>query len=426
MRSLAVRKASFTLRAMQSTDMTGLIAFLEAQLGPGLDLLRQMVQINSYTANPKGVNALGVLTAQCFAPLGFTTETVPSTNLNYGNHLVLTRLGKPGGSALSMISHLDTVFPPEEEIRNQFYWQPEGDRIYGPGTQDIKGGTLMMWLVLQSLRAYAPALFESTTWQLFWNSSEEVLSADFGGLCRNRFLPRTRAALVFEAEGRMGKDRLMVVARKGRATWRVRARGRGAHAGGKHRYGANAILQVAQTVDAIAGLTNYSQDLTFNVGMIAGGTVTNRVPHEASAEGEFRAFQPAVYQQAKRALLGLAGPGQVRSVADGYTCQVTTEILTESRPWPRNERTEGLFRIWQKAGEKLGMTVEPEERGGLSDGNDLWDAVPTLDGLGPSGDNDHCSERSADGSKMPEYVEVSSFVPKAALNTIAMIDVLAE
>jgi glutamate carboxypeptidase len=48
--------------------------------------------------------------------------------------------------------------------------------------------------------------------------------------------------------------------------------------------------------------------------------------------------------------------------------------------------------------------------------------VPTLDGLGPWGENDHCSERSADGSKLPEYVEVSSFVPnKAALNTVAIL-----
>src|SRR4029079_15184314 len=149
--------------------------------------------------NPKGVNVVGDLTAQCFASLGFAAETVPSTNPQYGKHLILTRLGKPGGPAISMISHLDTVFPAEEEIRNQFHWQPEGDRIYGPGTQDIKGGTLMMWLPPRALRAHAPSLFESTTWQLFWNSSEEVLSKDFGELCRGRFVSGTRAALVFEA-----------------------------------------------------------------------------------------------------------------------------------------------------------------------------------------------------------------------------------
>ena len=61
-----------------------------------------------------------------------------------------------------------------------------------------------------------------------------------------------------------------------------------------------------------------------------------------------------------------------------------------------------------------------EERGGLSDGNLIWDAVPTLDGLGPWGDNDHCSERSPDGAKLPEFVDASSFVPKAMLNIIAI------
>ena len=67
------------------------------------------------------------------------------------------------------------------------------------------------------------------------------------------------------------------------------------------------------------------------------------------------------------------------------------------------------------------MVVDSQERGGLSDGNLLWDSVPTLDGLGPWGDHGHCSERSADGTKLPEYVEISSFVPKALLNTVAIL-----
>jgi glutamate carboxypeptidase len=114
----------------------------------------------------------------------------------------------------------------------------------------------------------------------------------------------------------------------------------------------------------------------------------------------------------------LNGPGEVKSPVDGFRCRVTVEVLSETRPWPRNPHSEKLFQVWKKAGEEVGIAVTQEERGGLSDGNLLWDTVPTLDGLGPWGDNDHCSERSEDGSKLPEFVEINSFVPKAMVNVI--------
>jgi len=400
-----------------------LLSFLENQMPAALKMLREMVEINSFTQNRQGVNQLGRRTAEHFASLGFIPEFVPSTHPAYGDHLVLTRHGRSSRS-IAMVSHLDTVFPPEEEARNNFHWQPEGDRIYGPGTHDIKGGTVMMWLVLSALQAQAQAVFEEVTWKLFWNSSEEMLSHDFRHVCRSRFDRDTLAALVFESEGRLGEEILMVVARKGRATWRVSVAGRGAHAGAKHRHGANAIVELARTIQRIAALTDHSRDLTFNIGTVRGGTVLNRVPHEAVAEGEFRAFTPEAYAHGQKALLALAGPGEVRSLVDRFPCEVTVEILGESRPWPRNPGTDGLLQFWQEAGKEMGIAVHSEERGGLSDGNFLWDAVPTLDGLGPWGDNDHCSERSADGSKLPEYVEVTSFVPKAALNTIAILKLL--
>ena len=396
--------------------------YLDGQLPAALEMLRRMVEINSFTANRAGVNRLARLTAQCFAPLGFTSEWVSSTNPEFGDHLVMTR---PGNSprSIALISHLDTVFPPEEEERNNFRWQPEGNRIFGPGTNDIKGGTVMMWLVLDGLRRHWPQVFNAITWRLFWNSSEERFSNDFGDVCRSRFDAATLAALVFESEGRRDNKSLMVVARKGRAEWRVTVRGRGAHAGGKHAQGANAAVQLAHTIQRIAALTDYTRDLTFNVGTVRGGTVLNRVPHEAVADGEFRAFTPGTFADAKAALLALAGSGDVCSAADGFACQVSVEVLRESRPWPPNPASDRLCEIWKRAGLELGIPVASQERGGLSDGNLLWDAVPTLDGLGPWGDNDHCSERSPDGAKLPEFVEISTFVTKAMLNIQAILEV---
>ena len=97
------------------------------------------------------------------------------------------------------------------------------------------------------------------------------------------------------------------------------------------------------------------------------------------------------------------------------------EIQAESRPWPRNPASESLAKLWQETGADLGMVVSSEARGGLSDGNLIWDAVPTLDGLGPWGDHAHCSERTADGTKEPEYLELSGIIPKAVLNTLAIL-----
>jgi len=406
-------------------NLVNLNSFLEARLPTALERLQSMVGINSFTLNRAGVKRLGEYTAECFAPLGFHAEFIPAEDPRFGDHLVLTRPGS-GAHQVALVSHLDTVFPPEEEARNHFHWRVEGDRIFGPGTNDIKGGTVVMWLVLQALATLSPVEFAATTWTLLLNSSEEMFSPDFGQLCRSRFGPQTLAALVFESEGRLGNEHLMVVARKGRATWRVTVQGRGAHAGSSHGDGANAIVQLGRVVDRIAALTDPARELTVNVGTVSGGTVLNRVPHEAVAEGEFRAFAPEVYEQTKAALLAMTGPGDLRAKSDRFPCALRVEILTESRPWPRNAETDRLFELWRQAGELTGQPTNLQERGGLSDGNLIWDAVPTLDGLGPWGENSHCSERSADGAKLPEFVERSSFVPKAATNVVAILKLLAE
>jgi glutamate carboxypeptidase len=388
-----------------------------------LDLLRQMVEINSFTANPAGVNKLGELTAAAFAPLGFTTETVQATNPAYGRHLVLTRPGR-SGRKIGLISHLDTVFPSDEEIRNNFSWRPDGDKIYGPGTQDIKGGTVLIYMMLTSLQAVLPAVFDEVTWVVLLNSCEEVAALDFGDVCLHHLEGPTLAGLVFEA-GDMKPDRcLTVVGRKGMAVYHITVKGRGAHAGSAHHKGANAILQMARLIEEVAALTDYDRGLTFNVGTMAGGTVINRVPHHAVATGEMRAFASEVYQAGLAGLKSLANRASVRSPADDYPCRIDIDIFHESPPWSRNEASDRLLALWQQAGHSVGLQVLPEERGGLSDGNLIWSQIPTLDGLGPSGRNAHCSEQSADGSKEQEYVQVSSFVPKGLLNLIGILNLI--
>lgn len=379
-----------------------------------------MVTINSFTANPEGVNQVSKLTAEKFEGLGFEAEYIQSANPDFGKHLVLTRVGR-SGKIIGLISHLDTVFTPEEEAANDFTWRVEGDRIYGPGTNDIKGGTVSILMVMEAFQTFYPHVFDEITWTILVNAAEERWSHDFGTLCRQRLGKNALAALVFEGGYYENHQFSVVTARKGMAIYDIKVEGKSAHAGNGHQTGANAIIQLANIVQEIASLTDYDRDLTFNVGVLSGGTVPNRVPHYAEARGEMRTFSKDVFKEAVTKLLALQDNPPLVSADGDFSCNIEIKVLLENPPWPTNPQTEKLFYLWQRTAQGLSMEVIREERGGLSDGNQTWDFVPTLDGLGPDGRHAHCSERSPDGSKDQEYVTISSFVPKAILNTLAIL-----
>lgn len=391
--------------------------YLEQNQPAYFDLLRQMVAINSFTTNRAGVRQLAGLTAAAFEHLGFTTERVQTVDPLYGQHLVLTReSGRDGAPTIGLISHLDTVYPALEEQTNDFRWRVEGDRLYGPGTVDIKGGTTVIFMILDGLRETNPELLDAVNWVILLNAAEEVLVQDFGALCRDRLGAAALAALVFEGGSRQDNCFKVVTSRKGMARYHIRVEGRSAHAGANHAHGANAITEMGAVVQRVAGFTDYARELTFNVGTLLGGTVTNRVPHQATASVEMRAFSLDVFEDGVASMMALNNYSSVASPDDGYPCRVTVDLLGQWEPWPRNKATDRLLGVWQAAASDAGMEVTAEARGGLSDGNLIWRAIPTLDGLGPSGGNAHSSERSADGSKDQEYALASSFVPKTLLN----------
>lgn len=401
-------------------------AYLNAHLQEYLDIHQQMVEINSFTANPQGINLLGELTAHLFSGLGFEADWVQSANPYYGRHLFMRRAAEiqdDSTPTLALVSHLDTVFPPEEEQDNDFHWRVEGDRVYGPGTVDIKGGTVMIYMLLDTIRQFEPEVFQSTEWYVCLNATEEVLSDEFARLFLERLPTETKACLVFEGGTPVADAFSLVVARKGRATFDVLVEGRSAHAGNNHRMGANAVVQLAETIRKIAAMTQYENQITFNVGRVSGGVVVNRVPHYAEAEVEMRAFSSEVFDQGIASMVALNNTSDISS-QDGYPCSVRVKLKERTAPWSANAATQGLYVIWEKVAGEMGMRVVPEERGGLSDGNLLWHDFPTLDGLGPTGANAHCSERSPDGSKDQEYTEISSFVPKAVLNIAAVLALL--
>jgi glutamate carboxypeptidase len=366
-----------------------------------------MVSINSYTENTEGVNRLGAYTAALFEGLGFSAESVLSADASRGSHLVCVRKGKGSGCA-ALVSHLDTVYPPEEEKERSFYFHVEGDRVYGPGTCDIKGGTLVMYMMMECLKEEYADFFYSHSWYLLFNASEETDSSDFMELCTRVIPPNAKAALVFEAGSSFGKKVNIITARKGRAVFRIESEGRGAHAGSAHHAGINAIVRLCKVINHLTEFTEYSKGITVNTGVIGGGNALNRVPDFAFADVEMRAFAPDAFNETIERIKSLT------SRNDGLLLNV--KLIRTVQPWPVNTLSENLYRIWADAADGLGIETLPEQRGGLSDGNLLWTLFPVIDGLGPAGSNAHSS-----AAPNREFAVLTDFVPKTVLNMLGLI-----
>lgn len=408
-----------------SRYIAGIREHLDGRFPYYMEILEQMVGINSFTRNASGVNRLGEMIASLFAEKGFHAETAASADPVCGDHLICTR-GDRDGIVVGCVSHLDTVFAPEEEIAKCFAWKPEGNRVYGPGTIDVKGGTLLLYMMIDAMAAIIPEIFERARWVLLFDATEEDESDDFGALCRERLGALCRACLVFEAGHEREDSHSIVTARKGRAVFRIACTGRGAHAGSDHAAGANAISQMAAILPMIDKINDYARDLTVNVGLVQGGTVINRVPERCEAGVEMRAFDPQVLESGVERVMKLDGFSSIKSADRAYRCFTKVELLRRNPSWPRNAKTDRLAGYWHDAAKKLGFRLIDEQRGGISDGNLLWAEIPVIDGLGPSGANAHCSEKTADGAKDQEYAIISSFIPKTLLNTEAVIRLIEE
>lgn len=397
---------------------------VEGRLPEALALLREWVGINSWTRNPRGVEQVASRVVPAFEALGFRAQRVAPPDPGLAAHLVLTRVGK-SPRRIGLVAHLDTVYPPQEEAANDFVWREVGDRIYGPGTCDIKGGIALMWLMLAAMRDAGLQLLDAATWVVMLNAAEEELEPAFAALQREQLGHDALANLVLESGKGDESQALLVTSRKGGADVQITATGRSSHAGAAHELGANAVAQLAQVVTRLEAMTDYARGLTFNVGVIRGGSVRNRVPHEATAELDMRAWDAAVFDEALRAVKALEGMSTVKSGDGKSACRVSVDCKLVTRPWPTNEGTAKLLSIWQAAGRDLGMEVEGRARGGMSDGNHTWDAAPTLDGLGPVGANSHCPERGPNGDGQ-EYVLPASLVWRAQLNIAAISRLLEQ
>lgn len=391
---------------------------IESILPEALTHLKALVGMNSFTSHIPGIEKNSRYITQLFQSSGFKGEWVASENLEFGNHLFLSR-GDKSLPTVCLVSHLDTVYPEEEEIREKFVWREDRKRgiIFGPGTVDIKGGTMVIWLVIRCLEKHFPALFEKHRWLIAVDASEEVMSRDFGIRTQERCPKGAKAVLVFEGGPQNATTQYLVTGRKGRFEVKIKALGKAAHAGSAIDQGRNAIVALGELLPQMARISSQFEELTVNVATVKGGTVLNRVPHEAEAELEMRAFQDAVLEAALQEIRKLA-----EEVSKETGVNLRVELMGKSPAWPQDEKNLGIYECWAKIGESLGHKVQPMKRGGLSDANYVHHLGPTLDGLGASGGNAHSSQLRPEEGIEPEYIETASLLRRSLWNILALAE----
>lgn len=384
------------------------------------EFLHELVNINSQTKNAHGVNVVGQKCIDLFALLGFSAEIVPSQlDPTYGDYVFLTHPGESKKN-IALVSHLDTVYTVEEEKSNDFCWREEGERLYGPGVSDIKGGTIVIFMVLKTLKDKNPQLFNKYTWHVLLNAREEEGTEEFSQLATKYVTEETQAVLVYEAGGIEAQGSNIVTARKGVARFYMETVGRQAHSGTDHHRGANALLELAHKIVAIEQETCYKRGLTFNVGEAQGGVAINRVPDHAYCYIDIRTKTQKDFDFAVDFIHRFAGDGVVKSSSGDFQCKTIVKQMPSYPCWPQNENSDKLAQVFVEAGKDLGLHIDPKPRAGASDGSSFWQIAPTVDGLGPLGANDHCSIHKPQEGKEQEYIIKSSLCERALLNIVAI------
>ncbi len=368
----------------------GLTAWLEPRLEPYLEELRQLCAIECPTSHKPGVDEAGAWVRRWATARGWELASYPDARAGDG---VVASLRGAGRLRVMLVAHLDTVYPVGVAAARPM--RREGGRVLAPGSADNKSGLLSGLYAAAALAALDPASFGLIS--VVCGGDEETDSRASGAMLRE-LAPAYDLALVLEA-GRENGD--IVSARKGNGLFSFTVAGRAAHAGVEPEKGANAVLALAHQIVALQALNGVWPGVTLNVGVIAGGSVPNAVPDQASAQVDVRVVRPEDMAPVEAAIRAIAAevrvPGTSTSVGDGWGFP----------PMARTPAIAALADLARSCAGELGFSVDDAATGGVSYANLLAGAgLPVLDGLGPVGGHDHSPR---------EYIDEASIIPRTAL-----------
>lgn len=358
-------------------------------MDPLLAFLGKLVEIESPSDHKPSVDRCAEFLADSLAPLAAVRL---HRARDYGNHLRAEfRLpGRRKEGQILILGHHDTVYP--AGTLRQMPFRTTAGRAYGPGVFDMKGGIAIAFFALQALRELDRPIQRRIVLQL--NSDEEIGSPSSRPLTEAE-AKKSAAVLVLEPSA--GLDGKVKTARKGVGSYTLRVQGRAAHAGLDFEAGASAILELSRQLLRIASFTDLARGLTVSPGVITGGTRSNVIPENASAEIDIRIARLSDAARLDKKFHSLR-PQDRR-------CSLTVEGGLNRPPLERSAAVRQLYRQARRVASDLGIPLGETQVGGGSDGNFTAAlGIPTLDGLGAVGEGAHSPQESILLNRLPDRV----------------------
>ncbi len=356
-----------------------------------LEGILRWVRVESPSHETGAVNRLVDMVETEMQAIGARIHRVPGRD-GYGDILEARSPWGGDGPGILVLCHLDTVHP-LGVIDDTLTVRREGDRVYGPGIYDMKGGAYLACYAYRHLLRQGQVTPLPITF--LYVPEEEVGSPTSRAVIESLAL-KNKYVLVTEPAREGGR---IVTARKGVAQFFITATGRQAHAGSRHSDGRSAIKELAQQLLHLEAFTDYENGVTVNVGIIRGGTGINVVPGSCYMEVDMRVPNPDIGRKLLDQIMHL------KAVDPDVILDVQGEL--NRPPYTKDPGISALFEHARELAGEIGFELKDLTTGGCSDGNFTAAlGVPTLDGLGVDGHGAHTLE---------EHLYYSCLVDRAKL-----------
>lgn len=282
--------------------------------------------------------------------------------LTYGN----------GDKQILILCHYDTVWD-----QGALPIKREGNKLFGPGTFDMKGGlTTALW-AFHTLNHFG--ITGDYRVAMFISSDEEIGSVESKQLIE---VEARKSEWVYVPESSLPPDGKVKTARKGVGMYKMMIHGIPVHVGNEPRNGVNAIEELALQITDLSKLTNHDEGCTVTVGVVSGGSRSNVKAELAEAEIDLR-FMTREQGETLNKLIINRKP---------FLSQAKIEVTGGINRYPleKTDATIALYDELKEIAQHHGYELGEGLSGGGSDGNFTSGVgTPTIDGLGPIGDGPH-------------------------------------